>query len=503
MLLLFACTDASHGPTPKESSSVLIESDGFILGNVQSCEAPQAPHWTDQAAAWGLTGPTIPEPNHYDGGGIALTDFDQDGSYEVSIFFSMEPGRIYRWSQDHYEKDILPGMGSMGPLYLPDRQELWIGGPMSSRLYWDNKIIDGELPAFPPSYEENVSSVKQWVPTFHDGTMNLFAVVNASSAVPSPTSLSDFLLSNDGDAFSVHGLLDINAAGRRGFDGVRLPPTDILPQERLYVANDMGSQFGGNVLWESQNGSISDQSSSCSCGIEQSFMAVNTADLNEDGIFDILLSGTGANFLLSGQSDGSFIDVTAATGFNTITPPFGMSWAMAPVDLDNDATQEVLVMNGDFWGLDQSTPVIQPAPVDLLVNHAGLYVEEGAAWGLPREGSYRSVLPWDINNDGILDLLITDIADIPIWLVSDGCTENNWITIDGPEGSVVEIEAGGHTRVARLSADLNYGTTAPPRAHFGLGSTETVDRLRITLPDGRRFENTDIAARRVVTLIPD
>ena len=61
-------------------------------------------------------------------------------------------------------------------------------------------------------------------------------------------------------------------------------------------------------------------------------------------------------------------------------------------------------------------------------------------------------------------------------------------------GSVITVEAGGRVRRRQVQPAYSYCASNDPRVHFGLGSIDRVDRLRVTWPDGRTQELEDVAA---------
>ena len=99
--------------------------------------------------------------------------------------------------------------------------------------------------------------------------------------------------------------------------------------------------------------------------------------------------------------------------------------------------------------------------------------------------------------------MVTDIDDRPLLFMSQGCTANAWVAIDGPVGTRIEIEAGGHKQFAVIESHSSYAGSRAARAHIGLGQNETIDVLKLTNPDGSIFEvETPIDARRIITYSP-
>jgi hypothetical protein len=67
-------------------------------------------------------------------------------------------------------------------------------------------------------------------------------------------------------------------------------------------------------------------------------------------------------------------------------------------------------------------------------------------------------------------------------------------------GALVVVSAGGRNRVAAANPGQSYCSSGDPRAHFGLGPTDTIDQIRIDWPDGTRETFPGGPTDRAVTL---
>ena len=116
-------------------------------------------------------------------------------------------------------------------------------------------------------------------------------------------------------------------------------------------------------------------------------------------------------------------------------------------------------------------------------------------------GSWRSIVAADHNADGILDFIVSDVEHRPLLLLSDGCTANNWVQVEAPHGSRVDVTAGGQTWTGWANTASSFGGAVEPVAHFGLGPLDTVDQIRVQRPDGTIVVHDEpVEARRRVTL---
>jgi len=272
----------------------------------------------------------------------------------------------------------------------------------------------------------------------------------------------------------------------------------------VYVVNDEGWSEGGNVLYENVDGVLVEVTDQCACGLELAGMGVDAGDFNGDGLEDLYITATGHNVLLAALGDGSYADVTLAMAADPVEGNPDMAWGGVWLDYDNDGRRDILVAKGDLWYLAQEP--MRPdyeSPIVLLAQLEEGFVDVSTEQGLSTEGSWRSVVAFDDNGDGVLDLLVSEVEARPHFYVSEGCTAAGWLEVEAPLGSKIEVTAAGQTQVAWASHDSSYGATFRLREHFGLGSAEVVDQLKVTLPTGEvRRIATAFAARRVVTVVP-
>lgn len=164
-------------------------------------------------------------------------------------------------------------------------------------------------------------------------------------------------------------------------------------------------------------------------------MGAGVADIDNDGFADIYF-GTGdpqlsrlePNRLFRNQGNGTFVDVTALTGF---ARPGNKGHGVSFIDLDGDGDLEIYAQLGGHYQGD----------------HA-------------RNAFYE-------NRSG---------------------NQKNWLEVDvtgaNPVGVTVLVEAGGRKQHREVKGGEGFGATNPMRVHFGLGDAAVVDRLEIRWPTG-------------------
>jgi hypothetical protein len=120
----------------------------------------------------------------------------------------------------------------------------------------------------------------------------------------------------------------------------------------------------------------------------------------------------------------------------------------------------------------------------------------------------------DYDRDGFLDLFITNgtdptspfVADGPHQLFRNQGNGNHWLEIDlegvvsnrDGIGSTVELEAGGIFQIRTQTGGMHRLTQNHQRLHFGLGSHNRVDRLKVRWPSGSVSQFNNIEADRIL-----
>ncbi|MCR9163586.1 MAG: CRTAC1 family protein [Nannocystaceae bacterium] len=170
----------------------------------------------------------------------------------------------------------------------------------------------------------------------------------------------------------------------------------------------------------------------------------------------------------------------------------GWAWAGLFFDLDNDGDEDFYLTNG--W-IPQSPAADQPN---------ALYIRDGSTYYAAPAGDHafagnsRAAVSVDLDNDGDLDLLVTNLSASPRVLLNqaDRKSDGHWLMLRpqlqgrGAVGTQLEIETPDGTVQRRLvTAGEGYLGQREPRVHVGLGKAETAE-VRVTWPDGskQRFE---------------
>jgi hypothetical protein len=110
----------------------------------------------------------------------------------------------------------------------------------------------------------------------------------------------------------------------------------------------------------------------------------------------------------------------------------------------------------------------------------------------------RSVAFGDYDNDGDIDILVTNSHQTPDLLRNDTTNENNWLmfdTVGGKSnrdgiGTRIKVVADGKSQIREVKSGGSYPSHSDMRLHFGLGKATLADLVEIHWPSGlvNRFE---------------
>jgi hypothetical protein len=112
--------------------------------------------------------------------------------------------------------------------------------------------------------------------------------------------------------------------------------------------------------------------------------------------------------------------------------------------------------------------------------------------GFALEGVGRALAAGDVDNDGDLDLLVTNNGERANLLLNDGGNSNNALLVHAVGtksnrsaiGTRLTLTTGQRRQLREVQSGSSYLTQNDLRAHFGLGQADGADRLDIRWPDG-------------------
>jgi PKD repeat protein len=243
------------------------------------------------------------------------------------------------------------------------------------------------------------------------------------------------------------------------------------------------NDFGEDVMYRNDGGTrFTDVSREVGVWIPGDGMGGEIADLTGDGVLDLYITNFEDDALLQGLPNGSFVDVAASAGaLNHDT-----GWGIALEDFDNDGWVDIYVANGRVIFLDE------PAFTDRVFrnNGGGNFSDVSFQAGVQQRANHRGVAAADFDNDGDVDLFVTEVLGPSVLYRNDSPGGRYLqVALQGVAGTsegigaTVEVTAGGRTQVRQQHLGSSYLSQHSAVLHFGLG-IETEANVTVRWPSG-------------------
>jgi enediyne biosynthesis protein E4 len=417
------------------------------------------------------------------GAAASSADYDLDGDADLYVL-NYGPNVFYRNNGDGTFTDVT--------------EETGLGDPhWSLSGAWFDYDGDGDLDVYVGNYlQYDRGKFRDYYP---------------AAGYPGPLSYAgqqDTMYRNNGDGT----FTDVTQeAGFVNPDGRAMSATiaDLNGDGKLdvYVANDAMENYFYRNLGEGrfvEDGLVTGLSFG-EAGQGVSSMGPTTGDVDRDGRIDVYIPDMGYGCLMLNRGE-FFEDWTARSRLAIVCGQY-TGWGGALFDYDNDGYLDVFISNGNAHH--------EYSEEDVLMHNDGKGVFTDVA---RRSGQYfsekyvgRGTAYGDYDNDGDLDLLVNNLNDVPRLLRNDGGNASHWLAVVprlaggklDAVGARVSVTTGKLLQVRELNAVTGYLSQSDPRAYFGLGEADKVDRIEILWPNGKTATLSDVAADQILTVVQE
>lgn len=286
----------------------------------------------------------------------------------------------------------------------------------------------------------------------------------------------------------------------------------------LYVANDGQANF----LWMNRgNGRFEEQALMTgaalnAAGQAEASMGIDAADYDGDGDQDLFMTHlAGETNTIYVNKGGFFEDRTIQTQLSVhgkAMTGFGTAW----FDYDNDGWLDLFVANGAVTTISRLRDTGDPFPLhqqNMLLRHDGestyTDVTDQSGPAMSHSEVSRGAVFGDIDNDGDVDVLVTNNSGPARLLLNQVGSRNAWIGFrvvhtdwqrDLYGAEVTVTTSTGRQLVRQVRAAASYASANDPRVIIGLGQADAAVAVKVQFADGIEKSWVDLSTRRWHTL---
>ena len=431
------------------------------------------------------------------GMGACAADYDNDGWTDLHIT-SVGPNRLYHNEGGKRFSDVTAKAGVAGsPIFSTscafvdiDRDsdvDLFVVNYVDARI--DNNAFCG------------------------DATKKIRIYCHPLNFAP----LENVLYRNNGNGTFTDVSREAGIAGHKG-NGLGVVSGDYdddgLPD--IFVANDTTPNF---LFHNEGRGTFKEVAllsgvAVAADGRPRAGMGTDFGDYDGDGDLDLFVTNheLEAHTLFRNLGKGLFEDATFPSGVGPPTLPF-VGFGAAFFDVDNDGDLDLSIVNGHVMNsASHFRPGAKEAQRNLLLRNEGgarfrdVSLQSGPGFAI--ENVSRTLTSGDIDNDGDLDLLVTNNSGVADLLRNGGTPGANSLLVRlvgtrsnrNAIGARLRLTAGGKTHVREVRAGSSYLGQHDLRVHFGLARATAIDRVEIRWPNGQMETVANVGVNQIVTI---
>ena len=432
--------------------------------------------------------------------GVAVADYDNDGFDDLYITFVDHAVLLHNDAGKHFtDVTAKAGVGNQGH---------W--GTSAAFGDYDN---DGFVDLYVANY---VDIDLKNLPAFGSSPFCQYRGIKVSCGPRGLKGGRDRLFHNNGDG-TFTDVTNQSGIDQNSYYGLGVVWLDYDGDgcQDIYVADDSSPSmlYKGDCHGHFKDVALEAGVAYSSDGLEQAGMGVDVSDFDRDGWLDIAKTNFSddTNNLYRNLGNGQFEDVNGSSGFGPVSKPF-LGFGLKFFDFDNDGWPDVLVANGHVNPQVEGKGFgVTYRERNLLFHNLqnGRFEEMGERAGswlrIPRVG--RGLAIADIDNDGRMDILISNLNGSPI-LAHNTAVAGHAILLRligsksnrSAIGARVEVVTSSLTQIDEVRANSSYLSASDLRLHFGTGKYSKIDHLLVKWPSGTKQRFDQIKVDQEVTI---
>jgi hypothetical protein len=217
-------------------------------------------------------------------------------------------------------------------------------------------------------------------------------------------------------------------------------------------------------------------------------------------------------FPLFRNTGKGFLDVTNTSGVARATVG-KTAWGNGIADFDNDGYKDLFAACASILDNSEEIDHLPSKLPNLVLRNLGngkfenVSADAGASFQIP--GAHRGVAIGDLDNDGRLDVVVTNLNAAPEVFLNRSPGSNHWILLrlvgtksnrDGLGAKVMVAPAGGPPQYNHATTSAGFSASSDRRVHFGLGASTRIEKIEITWPGGRRQTLENVGVDQILTV---
>ncbi|MGI9035811.1 MAG: CRTAC1 family protein [Pyrinomonadaceae bacterium] len=439
------------------------------------------------------------------GWGMAVTAVDFDGDGITDLFVTGFGGNaVYRGLGQCKFEDVTEKSGLQGSGFM-------------TGAAWADYDRDGNLDVFVARY---VSLDLNNLPVFGSSNTCSFKGIRVQCGPRGLPGESDLFYRNNGDGTFTEGSQKIGVHDDKKYYGLGAAWCDYDNDgwQDFYVANDGTPNY---LYHNNRDGTFSEVGletgvSYSGSGVEQGSMGVAWGDYNNVGRFSLFITNfdNEHNTLYENLGAKGFLDVSFESKLGAPSVSY-TGWGTSFEDFDNDGWLDLFVADGHVY------PQIEFAKSDsqqgfrqyfLLHRNLG----DGSFAEISKEAGLREMPPksargaafGDLNNDGLIDVVVTNVGEVPTVLLNTTKNTNQSVTFKLVQtgknyeaiGARITLKTDQRTMMREVQAGGSYLSQNDLRLHFGLGQNEKIERVEVRWSDGKTETISGVVPNRILTV---